>query len=152
MLFNTNRTYVHWSMCAISPLVLAAAAVSYLSVSSDFFILVELDRFFHMLSACVCSVCLSVCVFLTCCCVFVCTSRNMSAIHFGLWLCECAYRNMQECLCCRLWGHQQFLISSDQTRQWGGEHHDAVVCCGSDLGHGLGLCLNEKWNSTAARP
>ena len=43
---------------------LAVFVVSYLSVSADFFVLVELDGLFRMLSVCVCPVCLSVCVFL----------------------------------------------------------------------------------------
>lgn len=103
----------------MSLFVFVVAAVSYLSVSADFFVLVELDGLFRMLSACVCSVYLSVCVFLARSCVFVCTSRNMSALCSGLCVCECAYRNVQECECvsCRLRGHRQVLISSDQTRQ-----------------------------------
>lgn len=63
----------------MSLFVFVVAAVSYLSVSVDFFVLVELDGLFRMLSACVCSVCLSVCVFLASLCVFVCMCRNMSA-------------------------------------------------------------------------
>lgn len=107
----------------MSLFLFVVAAVSYLSVSADLFVLVELDCLFHMLSACVCSVSLSVCVFLTGLCVFACATRGMSASCLGLCVCERAYRNAQECecvcvrVCCRLWGHQQVLISSDQTRR-----------------------------------
>ncbi len=83
----------------MSLFVFVVAAVSYLSVSADFFVLVELDGLFRMLSVCVCPVCLSVCVFLARSCVLVCTNRNMSALCSGLCVCECAYRNVQECEC-----------------------------------------------------
>lgn len=135
----------------MSLFVFVVAAVSYLSVSADLFVLVELDGLFRMLSACVCSVCLSVCVFLAFSCVFVCTSWNMSAFYFGLYVCERAYRNVQECehvcVCCRLWGHRQVLISSDQTRRWGGERLGAecsgVLC--SSLQSGTWPWAVTKW-------
>lgn len=48
------------------------AAVLYLSVSADFFVLVDLDGLFRMLSACVCAVCVS----FSCHCVLACTNRK----------------------------------------------------------------------------
>lgn len=65
----------------MSPFIFVAAAVSYLSVCADFFVLEELDGLFHIKSACVCSVCLSVCVFVSLVCVLVSMSRKMSALH-----------------------------------------------------------------------
>lgn len=44
----------------MSLFVFVVAAVSYLSVSADFFVLVELDGLFRMLSACV--FCLPICL------------------------------------------------------------------------------------------
>lgn len=145
----------------MSLFVFAVAAVSYLSVSADLFVLVELDGLFRMLSACVCSVCLSVCVFLAFSCVFVCTSWNMSAFYFGLYVCERAYRTVQECehVCVCVAGYGVTgRFSSPQTRpddeEGSGSVQSAAVCCVavSNLGHGLGLWLNEKWNSAAAGP
>lgn len=69
--------------------------MSYLSVSADLYVLVELDGLFRMLSECVCSVCLSVCVFLARLCKFVRASRNMSAL--GLGLCVCVSVHIEMC-------------------------------------------------------
>lgn len=68
----------------MSLFVFVVAAVSYLSVSADFFVLVELDGLFHMLSACVCSVSLSVCVFLTRLCVCVLCVHGQKYVCFLL--------------------------------------------------------------------
>lgn len=121
----------------MSLFVFAAAVVSYLSASPDFFVLVELDGLFRMLSACVCSVCLSVCVFLARLCVFMCTSRNMSAFCSGLYVSERAYRNVQECECvCVLQAMGSpagpHLLRADQTMRRGAARRSAeCVLCSS---------------------
>lgn len=83
--FESNLLERKLHLCAISHFVLVVAAVSYLSASEDFFILVELDGFFRTVSACVCSVCLSVCVFL------------------ALLVCVCACVHQQNYVCFLLW-------------------------------------------------
>lgn len=117
-------------VCVMSLFVFVVVAVSYLSVSVDILYISGIRRPVPHL----------VCVYVFCLPVFAC-------------VCVClhkrAYRNVQECECvrCRLRGHQQVLISSDQTRQEGsGSVQSAAVCCVavSNLGHGLGLQLNEK--------
>lgn len=132
--------------------VCVVAAVSYLSVSADFLVLVELDGEFRMLSACVCSVCLSVWVswlarVCLCACVEVCL-----LVGLGLHVCECAYRKVQECVLCVCVCITGYGVtagsSSPQTRpddeEGSGSASAAVCCAAGNLGHGLGLRLNEK--------
>lgn len=72
---------------------------------------------------------------------------------------ECAYRNVQECVF-QASGSPTgpHLLRPDQTMRrgeaWCGVVQSTSVCRGaaSNLGHGLGLQLNEKSKSTAAGP
>lgn len=132
----------------------AADAPSYLSASADCFILVDLEGFFRMLSACVCPVCRSVCVFLASVCVCACRRARAAVCPLGFSTCASVHIEMCKNVCGRQRGHRRVLVSSDQTRRRGGESRAPRRCCGavSDLGHGLGLRLNEKWNGAAAGP
>lgn len=132
--------------------MLVATAVSYLSASADFFILVELDGFFRMMSACVFR--LPVCLRspgppLVCVCVRKQQKKKCLLWFICVCVCERAYRNVQECVCIAGYGVTGG-SSSPQTRpddeEGSGWVRGAAVCCGvvSNLGHGLGLRLNEK--------
>lgn len=110
----------------------------------------ELDGFFRTVSACVCSVCLSVCVFLALLvCVCLCAPAELCLLSASVNMCVSVHIEMCKNVCVTGYGVTG-RSSSPQTRPDDEEGsswvQSAAVCCGaaSNLGHGLRLRLNEK--------